>query len=87
MSRERDTGLAREDRAIPMCKTTDRTIPDGMREVSKEEFFATVGSMNVHPRPMPDHSEWIDQQTYREVGRSWPGYRNPSDAHAYAIRV
>ncbi len=61
------------------------TIPAGMREVTKDEFFAAIGPMDVHPRPMRTHSEWIDQRTFREVGRSWPGYINPGDPAVYAL--
>lgn len=44
-----------------------------MRQVSKEEFFATVGQMNVHPRPERDASYW--ETPYRELkGVTKPGY-------------
>lgn len=45
-----------------------------MRQVSKEEFFAAIGPQNVHPRPLKDRSEWIDQRTHKLVGVTKPGY-------------
>lgn len=52
---------------------TEITIPAGMRQVTKEEFFAAVGPRDVHPRPHKTHSEWETRER-RVVGRSWPGY-------------
>lgn len=46
------------------------------REVTRQEFFAYVGPRDVHPRPMPDHSLWLDQKTHGVVGKSTPGYRD-----------
>lgn len=42
-------------------------------EVTKDEFFATVGRMNVHPRPEKNVTEW---ETPGRVlmGRTTPGY-------------
>jgi hypothetical protein len=47
-----------------------------MREVSKKSFFEVIGPMNVHPRPEPDHTEWLCQITRQVVGRTEPGYKN-----------
>lgn len=48
-----------------------------MRKVTKEEFFATVGPLNVHPRvdmaslKTREHaSTWEDLNTRRVVGRT-----------------
>jgi hypothetical protein len=49
-----------------------------LRRVTKAEFFATVGPLNVHPRPERDAIYWEDQRTRRLVGRSLPGYLNGS---------
>lgn len=44
-----------------------------MIEVTKERFYATVGLMDVHPRPEPDHSSW-ETRGREVVGRTTPGY-------------
>lgn len=42
-------------------------------EVTKEKFHATVGQMNVHPRPEKDASYW--ETPYRDLmGKTTPGY-------------
>jgi len=46
----------------------------GMVSVTKEQFFSAVGPLNVHPRPEPDRSLWIDQRTHAVVGATTPGY-------------
>jgi hypothetical protein len=45
----------------------------GEREVSKAEFFATVGTMNVHPRCERDES-WWETPARQVMGRTTPGY-------------
>ena len=46
-----------------------------MVEVTYEQFHATVGQMNVHPRSEPDASYW--ETPYRELmGKTLPGYRD-----------
>lgn len=58
-----------------MITTTKLPIPAGMREVTKAEFYAAIGPLNVHPRPERTHSSWrMVPNPDREVGRSWPGY-------------
>lgn len=44
-----------------------------MREVTKEQFYATVGQMDVHPRTERDHAAW-ETRDRRLVGRTEPGY-------------
>lgn len=44
-----------------------------MRQVSREEFYATVGQMNVHPRPEKDRTFW-ETPDRRLMGISTPGY-------------
>lgn len=44
-----------------------------MREVSRDQFFATVGPMNVHPRAEKDASYW-ETPSRQLVGRTEPGY-------------
>lgn len=62
-----------------------------MITVSRDEFFAVVNPLNVHPRAERMYSEWIDQRTYAVVGRSYPGYLCEGEvryelAEAYANR-
>jgi len=45
-----------------------------MREVTKDEFYATVGKMNVHPSPERDQTNWKCCRTGRLLGRSTQGY-------------
>ena len=44
-----------------------------MREVTKAEFFATIGPQNVHPRAERDVTYW-ETPTRQLVGKSTPGY-------------
>lgn len=44
------------------------------RTVTREEFFAAIGSRDIHPRSEPDRSLWTDQRTHEVVGISTPGY-------------
>lgn len=44
-----------------------------MVEVTKEQFYASVGQLDVHPRPEGDHSSW-ETRTREVVGRTTPGY-------------
>ena len=44
-----------------------------MRRVSKDEFFATIGPENVHPRSLPTEVLWETPQRI-VIGRSTPGY-------------
>lgn len=46
-----------------------------MREVTKEEFHATVGQMNVHPRAEPEASYW-ETPSRVLMGKTTPGYRD-----------
>jgi hypothetical protein len=48
-----------------------------LTEVIKAEFYAYMNPRNVCPRSEHDHSEWIDQRTYRILGKSEPGYASP----------
>ena len=49
------------------------SIESGFVAVSKEAFFATIGKMNVHPRPERDITYW--ETPFRViVGISYPGY-------------
>lgn len=43
--------------------------------VTRDEFFAKIGPLDVHPRPFPECSLW--ETPSREVlGRTVPGYAN-----------
>jgi len=44
-----------------------------MKEVTQEQFFASVGQMDVHPRVERDHSAW-ETRSRELVGRTEPGY-------------
>lgn len=45
----------------------------GMKEISKDEFFATVGQLDVHPRPEKMRSVW-ELRNRQMVGIRTPGY-------------
>lgn len=56
-----------------------------LRRVSKEEFYATVGQLNVHPRAERDASYW--ETPNRELmGKSTPGYMCRGEK-AYFVRA
>ena len=42
-------------------------------EVTYEEFFSTVGKMNVHPRAEPEASYW-ETPARVLMGKTTPGY-------------
>lgn len=42
-------------------------------EVTKDQFFACIGSRNVHPREEPNVSIWETPQR-QVLGRTTPGY-------------
>lgn len=52
-----------------MSNETKPTAPEGVKEVTKEEFYATVGQRDVHPTPRPgkmfqngwSRSDWKDR--------------------------
>jgi len=50
-----------------------------MQEVDKDRFFATVGQLNVHPRPEPHRTYW-ETPTRELLGESTPGYLGGSPA-------
>lgn len=53
----------------------DFNIPSSMRIVTKEEFYAVINPLNVHPRPMKEYSSWeMLDGGRRIVGRTYPGY-------------
>jgi hypothetical protein len=49
-----------------------------MVEVSKAEFFWVIGPMNAHPRSERTESVWEHVSTREVIGRTTPGYVNPS---------
>ncbi len=53
-----------------------------MIEVTKEQFFATVGQLDVHPRAERDHSSW-ETRSREFVGRTTPGYMCRDEAGRY----
>lgn len=44
-----------------------------LRKVGRDEFFATVGKMNVHPSPEPDAVYWKTPNGVLK-GKTTPGY-------------
>lgn len=52
-----------------------RSAPDGFVQVSKDQFFATVGQLNVHPCSRRDYTPWkLHAGAGRLVGWSSQGY-------------
>lgn len=58
------------------------SIPAGMREVTKREFWAAVKRMekNVHPRSERLETIWEDQRTRKRWGWVSLGYASPFGA-------
>lgn len=52
--------------------------PHGMVRVTKKEFYAHMGPLDVHPSVMhsPDFTVW-ELRNRTVVGRSYPGWKNP----------
>ncbi len=46
-----------------------------LKEVTRDEFLAKVGPMNVHPRAECDASYW-ETPSRVLVGKTLPGYRD-----------
>lgn len=44
------------------------------RDVSREEFYAVVGPLSVHPSPERDRTVWRHTHSLAVVGISTPGY-------------
>lgn len=59
----------------------------GMREVTKAEFFATVGQLDAHPNCSlsTEYSVWEIRGTRQVVGRSYPGWKNPGEPKRYFV--
>lgn len=58
-----------------------------MKQVTKHEFFAAIGGLNVHPHSLPDRSDWETQDGSRRlVGRTYPGWRHRhGEAESYYL--
>lgn len=56
-----------------------------MREVSRDQFFATVGPMNVHPRSEKEATYW-ETPSRQLIGRTEPGYL-PHGAERYFLQA
>lgn len=64
------------------------TIPEGMREVTKEEFYAALmaETRDIMPRcASPEFTVWELQRTRAIWGWSAPGYKYPNNPEAYAL--
>ena len=76
-----------EQKLAPKPKLEPKPAPQvraGMVLVSREEFFAYIGPRDISPSSQTDFSEWITPSRV-EVGRSYPGYKNPRDPVAYML--
>ncbi len=61
-------------------ETTYTTIPAGMREVSRDEFFAAMGGpRNIHPDNQRRQNFWRVVHTREIVGWMNKGYCGPFD--------
>ncbi len=65
-------------------------MPEGMREVSHEEFWRLVMSekRDIHPSSQPRYTEWFVVGTRRMWGWTSGGYSNsgrPGDKHRHAV--
>lgn len=54
-------------------------------QVTKAQFFAVVGPMDVHPHPERDHTEWVHQPSRTIVGKTTPGYMAKGEP-TYSLR-
>lgn len=63
------------------------TVPN-MTQVSKEQFFACMNPKNVHPylNDSPHYSAWKYVGSQSEIGRSYPGWKNPGDPEFFFLR-
>jgi len=71
---------------------TPTTPPAGFKFVSEAEFFEAVNKAAADdPMPSverPEVTVWNFQRFRRDVfGYSWPGWKNPGEREAYAIRA
>lgn len=69
--------------------TITPTVPAGMIEVSKVEFYRRLYADQRDIMPVltfPEHTRW---ETRNRVlwGWSFPGWRNPSEPTIYAVKV
>ncbi len=46
------------------------------RKVTRDEFFAVIGPMNVHPNSARDVTMW-ETPARTVIGKSTPGYADP----------
>lgn len=59
-------------------ETTYTEPPDGMRAVSRDEFFAAMGGpRNIHPYPHRRQTFWRVVGTHTVVGWTSTGYAGP----------
>lgn len=57
----------------------------GMVIVTKDEFYAAIGPLDVHPSMLsPDFDSW-ELRDRTVIGRSYPGWRNPGEPHVYML--
>jgi hypothetical protein len=74
----------------PMTQFREIKINPSLREVSQDEFFATVGKLNVHPTPEgrygePDYrSDWkLLNGSRRLIGQSFDSCRHDGTEARY----
>lgn len=57
----------------------------GFRLVSKDEFFATVGQMNVHPSVRDETRASWEKSDRTVMGISYPGWKYPYGSVAWFV--
>lgn len=67
---------------------TKPDAPTGMKEVSKDAFYAFIGPRDIHPSVLHSTSYCAWEMRDRTIiGRSYPGWKNPGDTSAYFLRA
>ena len=66
---------------------SSKQIPAGMREVSKDEFWALVMSekRDVMPRSERNHTDWYFNHTQQSWGWCSEGYMPSGETPVYAV--
>lgn len=55
-----------------------------LRKVTRDEFFATVGQMNVHPTAEPNACYWKTPQGVLK-GKTTPGYMGGTEKEYFVV--
>jgi hypothetical protein len=62
------------------------SAPADFVEITREEFFSTVGHLDVHPRAERMMSAWEERGSREVVGITTPGYMEQGRNAYYAKR-